>query len=128
MWEEVRFGSGFGDGSAPKRQKTLSKSGHSSGNMHGSQTHYATTTGTTQAATAAAISGRGETNMTAHRKHITLDFVVTSHCYKTDSEIPVHTHDDARRQQFTTGKYFPYESGINTCLAPAVFNTSGIFP
>ncbi len=25
-------------------------------------------------------------------------------------------------------RYFPYESGINTCLAPAVFNTSGIFP
>ncbi len=25
-------------------------------------------------------------------------------------------------------KYFPYESGVNTCFAPAVFNTSGIFP
>ncbi len=50
------------------------------------------------------------------------------HCYKTDGEIPVHTHDDARRQRSRTGKYFPYGSGINTCLAPAVFNTSGIFP
>ncbi len=50
------------------------------------------------------------------------------HCYKTDGEIPVHTHDDARRQRSTTGKYFPYGSGINTCRAPAVFNTSGIFP
>ncbi len=23
---------------------------------------------------------------------------------------------------------FPYESGVNTCFPPAVFNTSGIFP
>ncbi len=53
---------------------------------------------------------------------------LTLHCYKTEGEIPVHTHDDARRQRSTTGKYFPYESGINTCLAPAVFNNSGIFP
>ncbi len=30
------------------------------------------------------------------------------HCYKTDGEIPVHTHDDAGRQRSTTGKYFPY--------------------
>jgi hypothetical protein len=51
-----------------------------------------------------------------------------THCYKTDGEIPVHTHDDARRQRSKTGKYFPYESGINTCLAPEFFNTSGIFP
>ncbi len=51
-----------------------------------------------------------------------------THCLKTDGEIPMHTHDDARQQRSTTGKYFPYESGINTCLAPAVFNTSGIFP
>jgi hypothetical protein len=50
------------------------------------------------------------------------------HCNKTDREIPVHTHDDAGRQRFCTGKYFPYESGINTCLAPEVFHTSGIFP
>jgi hypothetical protein len=50
------------------------------------------------------------------------------HCYKTDGEIPVHTHDDARRQRSKTGKYFPYESRINTCLAPEFFNTSGIFP
>jgi hypothetical protein len=50
------------------------------------------------------------------------------HCYKTEGEIPVHTHDDAGRQRSTTGKYFPYESGVNTCFAPAVFNTSGIFP
>ncbi len=50
--------------------------------------------------------------------------VLSVHCYKTDSEIPVHTHDDAGRQRSTTGKYFPYESGINTCFAPAVFNTS----
>ncbi len=49
------------------------------------------------------------------------------HCYKTDVEIPVHTHDDAGRQRSKTGKYFPYESGINTCLAPEFFNTSGIF-
>jgi hypothetical protein len=52
---------------------------------------------------------------------------VTVHCNKTDREIPVHTHDDAGRQRFCTGKYFPYESGINTCLAPEVFHTSGIF-
>ncbi len=50
------------------------------------------------------------------------------HCYKTDGEIPVHIHDDARRQRSTTGKYFPYESGVNTCFAPGDFNTSGIFP
>ncbi len=50
------------------------------------------------------------------------------HCYKMDGEIPVHTHDDARQQRSTAGKYFPYESGINTCPARAVFNTSGIFP
>jgi hypothetical protein len=43
------------------------------------------------------------------------------HCYKTEGEIPVHTHDDAGRQRSTTGKYFPYESGVNTCFAPAVF-------
>jgi hypothetical protein len=43
------------------------------------------------------------------------------HCYKTEGEIPVHTHDDAGRQRSTTGKYFPYESGVNTCYAPAVF-------
>ncbi len=46
------------------------------------------------------------------------------HCYKTEGEIPVHTHDDAGRQRSTTGKY---ESGVNTWLAPAVFDTSGIF-
>ena len=51
----------------------------------------------------------------------------TVHCNKTDSEIPVHTHDDAGRQRSTTGKYFPYEGGVNTCFAPAVFNTPGIF-
>ncbi len=28
------------------------------------------------------------------------------HCYKTEGEIPVHTHDDAGRQRSTTGKYF----------------------
>ncbi len=49
------------------------------------------------------------------------------HCYKTDGEIPVHTHDDAGRQRSTTEKYFPYEGGVNTCFAPAVFNTPGIF-
>jgi hypothetical protein len=31
-------------------------------------------------------------------------------------------------QRSTTGKYIPYESGVITCFAPAVFNTSGIFP
>ncbi len=50
------------------------------------------------------------------------------HCYKTEGEIPVHTHDDAGRQRSTTGKYFRYKSGVNTCFAPAVINTSGIFP
>jgi hypothetical protein len=30
----------------------------------------------------------------------------TVHCYKTEGEIPVHTHDDAGRQRSTTGKYF----------------------
>ncbi len=49
------------------------------------------------------------------------------HWYKTDGEIPVHTHDDAGRQRSTTGKYFPYEGGVNTCFAPAVINTPGIF-
>ncbi len=33
------------------------------------------------------------------------------HCYKTEGEIPVHTHDDAGRQRSTTGKYFPYGNG-----------------
>jgi hypothetical protein len=47
------------------------------------------------------------------------------HCNKTDGEIPVYTHDDAGQQRSTTGKYFPYESGVNTCFAPAVFNTFG---
>jgi hypothetical protein len=46
---------------------------------------------------------------------------VHGYCYKTDGEIPVHTHDDAGRQRSTTGKYFPYESGVNTCFALAVF-------
>ncbi len=46
------------------------------------------------------------------------------HCYKTDGEIPVHTYDDTRRQRSTTGKYFPYESGVNTCFAPAVYHKS----
>ena len=50
------------------------------------------------------------------------------HCYKTEGEIPVYTHDDAGRQRSTTGKYFPYESGVNTCFAPTIFNISGIFP
>ncbi len=50
------------------------------------------------------------------------------HCYKTEGEIPVHTNDDAGRQRSTTGKYFRYESGVNTCFLPAVFNTSEIFP
>ena len=50
------------------------------------------------------------------------------HCNKKEGEIPVHTHDDAGRQRSTTGKYFPSESGVNTCFAPAVFDTSGIFP
>ncbi len=39
------------------------------------------------------------------------------HCYKTEGEIPVHTHDDAGRQRSTTGKYFPYKSGVNTVHA-----------
>jgi hypothetical protein len=56
------------------------------------------------------------------------DILINTHCNKTDREIPVHTHDDAGRQRFCTGKYFPYESGINTCLAPEVFHPSGIFP
>jgi hypothetical protein len=46
------------------------------------------------------------------------------HCYKTGGEIPVHAHDAAGAQQSTLGKYFQYESGENTCFAPAVFSTS----
>jgi hypothetical protein len=49
------------------------------------------------------------------------NLLITLHCYKTDGEIPVHTHDDAGRQRSTTGKYFPHESGVKTCFEPAVF-------
>jgi hypothetical protein len=45
-----------------------------------------------------------------------------------EGEIPVLTPGAAGAQLSTTGKYLPYESGVNTCFAPMVYNTSGIFP
>ncbi len=43
------------------------------------------------------------------------------HCNKTEGEIPVPTPGAAGAQRSTTGKYFPYESGVNTCFSPEVF-------
>ncbi len=44
-------------------------------------------------------------------------FFFLQHCYKTECEISVHTHDATGRQRSTTEKYFPYESGVNTCCS-----------
>jgi len=50
-----------------------------------------------------------------------------THCNKTDREIPVHTHDDAGRQRFCTGKYFRHEGGVFTSTLPGVFKIPGNF-
>jgi len=50
------------------------------------------------------------------------------HCNKTEGEIPVPTPSAAEAQRSTAGKYFLYESGVNTLLFSGGFLTRRNFP
>jgi hypothetical protein len=50
------------------------------------------------------------------------------HCNKTEGEIPVPTPSAAEAQRSTEGKYFLYESGVNTLLFSGGFLTCRNFP